>query len=381
MLLPTYNNAGTLQSVLSSILEYTDRVIVVNDGSTDGTAEILAQFPNIDKIEYAINKGKGKALRLGFEFAMQKGYDYTITIDSDGQHFATDLPHFLEKRATENKAIIVGARNLHMEDMPGKNTFANKFSNFWFKVETGINAPDTQSGFRLYPIYLMKGMHFFGTKYEFEVEALVRCAWKGISIRWVPINIYYPPPEKRISHFRPFPDFLRISMLNTILVLIALLYIKPRDFFIHISKLENIKALLRQHLLNKDESNFKKAASIGFGVFMGIIPIWGFQMAVALVLATLFRLNKALTLIASNISIPPMIPIIVFLSFLLGRFWIAKNAVNMIFSRNITVKAMWLNLQQYVFGSITLAIIAGVLAYFITYMVLQTSNKLKSTVE
>ena len=195
VLLPTYNNAGTLQSVLSSVLEYTDRVIVVNDGSTDGTAQILAQFPQIDKIEYAVNKGKGKALRLGFAFAVSKGYDYVITIDTDGQHFATDLPLFLEKLATEKSAIIIGARNLHKEGMPGKNTFANKFSNFWFKVETGITATDTQSGFRLYPICLMKGMHFFGTKYEFEVEVLVRCAWKGISIRWIPINIYYPSPE------------------------------------------------------------------------------------------------------------------------------------------------------------------------------------------
>ena len=375
VLLPTYNNAGTLYTVLSSILEYTDRVIVVNDGSTDETAQILAQFPKIDKIEYTENKGKGKALRLGFAFALIKGYDYVITIDTDGQHFAADIPLFLEKLTTEKTAIIIGARNLHMENMPGKNTFANKFSNFWFKVETGIKAPDTQSGFRLYPIYQMKGMRFFGTKYEFEVEALVRCAWKGISIRWIPINIYYPPPEKRVSHFRPGPDFFRISLLNTILVLIAFLYIKPRDFFIHISKLENIKASLRQHLFNKEESNFKKAASIGFGVFMGIIPIWGAQMAVALVLAALFRLNKALTIIASNISIPPMIPIIIFLSYLLGRPWMGKHAVNMVFSRNITVKAIWLNLEQYLIGSIVLAIIAGLLAYLITYMVLQTTKK------
>ena len=183
VLVPTYNNAGTLHTVLSSILDYTNQVIVVNDGSTDATAEILSQFPQVDKIEYANNKGKGKALRIGFEHAIQKGYDYAITIDTDGQHFAKDLPLFLEKLETEKAAIIIGARNLHMENMPGKNTFANKFSNFWFKVETGIDAPDTQSGFRLYPVYLMKDMRFYGTKYEFEVEVLVRSAWKRIDIR------------------------------------------------------------------------------------------------------------------------------------------------------------------------------------------------------
>ena len=244
-----------------------------------------------------------------------------------------------------------------------------------FGVETGIDAPDTQSGYRLYPVYLMKGMHFFGTKYEFEVEVLVRCAWKGINIRWIPVDIYYPPPEERISHFRPGPDFSRISVLNTILVLIAFLYIKPRDFLVHISKLENVKALLRQHLFNPEESNFKKAASIGFGVFMGIVPLWGFQMLVALGLAAIFRLNKALTLIASNISIPPMIPIIVFLSFLFGRPWMGKHAVYLMFSKSITAERMWLNLEQYIYGSITLAVTAGLTAYFITYLILMTTKK------
>jgi glycosyltransferase involved in cell wall biosynthesis len=363
--------------MLRSILQYTDRVIVVNDGSTDNTTQILAQFPQIAKVEYAVNKGKGFALRKGFAFATEKGYDYAITIDSDGQHFAKDLPLFLEKLATEKSAIIIGARNLNEDNMPGKNTFANKFSNFWFKIETGIKAPDTQSGFRLYPLYLMKEMRFFGNKYEFEVEVLVLSAWKGISITWVPIYVYYPPPELRVSHFRPGPDFSRISVLNTILVFWALLYIKPRDFFVKMSRLDNVKELLRQNLFNKEESVFKKSASIGFGVFMGIVPIWGFQMAVALVFAALFRLNKALTIIASNISIPPMIPIIIFLSFLFGRFWMGTNAVYMMFSRHITVQAIKLNIEQYVYGSITLAVIAGLLAYCITYFVLQFSSKLK----
>ena len=262
--------------------------------------------------------------------------------------------------------------------MPGKNTFANKFSNFWFYVDTGIKAPDTQSGYRLYPLYLMKDMRFFGRKYEFEVEVLVRSAWKGIGIQWIPVNIYYPPPEERISHFRPGPDFSRISVLNTILFLIAVLYIKPRDFIIYISRVKNVKELLRKHLYNKEESVQKKALSIGFGVFMGIVPIWGFQMAVALLLAALFRLNKALTIIASNISIPPMIPLIVFLSFLLGQFWIGGNAVHMMFSSHITTEAVKLNIEQYVYGSITLAVIAGLAAYVVTFCVLEFSAKVKA---
>ncbi len=378
VIVPTYNNAGTLAQVLSSVLEYTDRVIVVNDGSTDGTSGILDGFPQIVRVQYPRNKGKGKALRIGFKKATELGYDYTITIDSDGQHFAKDLPAFLATLDTEKRAVVIGSRNLHSENMPGKNTFANKFSNFWFYVETGLKAPDTQSGYRLYPLYLMKNVIFFGTRYEFEVEVLVRCAWKGIKISWIPVTVYYPPREERISHFRPGPDFSRISVLNTILVLVAFLYIKPRDFILKMSKIENVKDLLRKNLFNKEESHLKKSASIGFGIFMGIVPLWGFQMAIAVVLAALFRLNKALTLIASNISIPPMIPLIVFLSFVFGKFWVAANTVSLIFSKNITLEAIKLNIKQYVFGSVTLAVVAGLLGFIITLVLLKFSEKISA---
>jgi len=377
VIVPTYNNAGTLHKAIGEVLQYTNRLIVVNDGSVDETSQILAQFSGLSIISFPKNQGKGMALRAGFELAIKKGFDFAITIDSDGQHFASDLPLFLEKLKTEKSSIIIGARNLHQENMPGKNTFANKFSNFWFFVDTGIQAPDTQSGYRLYPLHMMKKMRFYGRKYEFEVEVLVRSAWKGIGIKWIPVHVYYPPPGQRVSHFRPGPDFSRISVLNTILFLIAVLYIKPRDFIIHVSKFKNVKDLLRRHLYNKEESNMKKAVSIGFGVFMGIVPIWGFQMAVALALAALFRLNKALTIIASNISIPPMIPLIIFLSFLLGRFWVGSNAVYMMFSRHITFEAWKLNAEQYIYGSITLAVIAGLAAWLITYFTLESVGKVK----
>src|SRR5690606_8563116 len=125
----------------------------------------------------------------------------------------------------------IGARNMKQAGIPGKSSFGNRFSNFWFKVETGINVPDTQSGFRLYPVARMKTMRFFTRKYEFEIEVLVRCAWKGIKIDSVPVSVYYAPEEERVSHFRPFIDFFRIGLLNTVLVLIAFLYVKPRKFF------------------------------------------------------------------------------------------------------------------------------------------------------
>jgi glycosyltransferase involved in cell wall biosynthesis len=370
VLIPTYNNAGTLKNVLLDVLSYTQHVIVVNDGSTDHTAAILDEFPQIQRVEYAPNKGKGIALRRGFKYAVQQGYDYVITMDADGQHFAADLPVMLEKVSTHPASIVIGARNLQQENMPGKNTFANKFSNFWFYVETGLKMPDTQSGYRLYPVYAMKGMHFWCTKYEFEIEVMVRCAWKGIGIDSAPVKVYYPPADERVSHFRPLRDFSRISVLNTVLVLITFLYIKPRDFILYLFKRENWKSIWNDHILNRNESNARKAAAIGLGVFLGIVPIWGFQLLSAYLLAARLKLNKALVLIACNISVPPMIPFIIFASFATGKFWMKNGSMTINFSKQLSFETVKMNFEQYLYGSITLSIVAGLLAALIVYALL-----------
>jgi hypothetical protein len=111
--------------------------------------------------------------------------------------------------------------------MPSGNNFANKFSNFWFTAQTGRRLKDTQNGFRLYPLAAMKGMRPLTSRFEAELELLVRAAWKGIPIRPVPVNVFYPPKDERVSHFRPGKDFLRISLLNTCLTILAILYGYP----------------------------------------------------------------------------------------------------------------------------------------------------------
>lgn len=380
VLIPTYNNAGTLGKVIAEVLTYTSHVIVVNDGSTDQTAQILEQYPQVAVVSYTPNRGKGIALRTGFKYATSHGYDYAITIDADGQHYPDDLPVFLKKVEEEPNAIVIGARNLQQENMPGKNTFANKFSNFWFFVETGLWLPDTQSGFRLYPLHAMKGMRFFCYKYEFEIEVMVKAIWRGMKVLPAPVKVYYPPAGERVSHFRPFKDFSRITVLNTMFVIIALVYIHPRNFIRYIFTKGNFKKMLKEHLFNKEESTSRKALSIGFGVFMGIVPIWGFQMLVALALATLFRLNRALVIVAANISIPPCIPVIVYLSFLMGRFWVKEDATWVLFQKDLSLNDIYLNLYQYITGSITLAVVAGILAWAITYGLLTAFRKKRPAV-
>jgi len=380
VLVPTYNNAQTLATVLESLLPYTDQLLVVNDGSTDGTPGILDRFPQIARVSYPVNKGKGYALRAGFQRAVELGYDYAITIDSDGQHFAEDLPKFLEKLQDYPNAIIMGARNMDQASVPGKSSFGHKFSNFWFKVETGRTLSDTQSGYRLYPVRRLQQMTFLTRKYEFEIEVLVRAAWAGIELTEVPVRVFYAEKEKRISHFRPFRDFSRISVLNTVLVLITFLYIKPRDLFRRIKK-KNFRQVLREELFNPLESNRVKAISIGFGLFMGIVPLWGFQMLIAIAISVYYRLNKVLVMLASQVSIPPMIPIILYISHLTGGFWMGDRAEVISFSKGLSpdlfLNSSFNSVIQYVLGAVTLAVLTGVTGGLVTYVLLTINRRSK----
>jgi 1-acyl-sn-glycerol-3-phosphate acyltransferase len=225
VIIPTYNNATTIRRVIEDVEKYCSSIIVVNDGSTDDTAAILQSIPSpIEVVSYPDNRGKGYALVTGFKKAKALGYTHAITIDADGQHFADDIPCFIEGLKHNPEGFIVGCRNLTEENMPRQNTFANRFSNFWFRLQTGINLPDTQSGYRLYTLSSLKGLNLITSRYESELELLVYAAWAGVDITSVNVKVYYPPAEERVSHFRPIYDFFRISVLNTVLCLGALLY-------------------------------------------------------------------------------------------------------------------------------------------------------------
>ncbi len=375
IIIPTYNNDATLASVIADVTNYTKNIIVVNDGSLDTTISILENYPFVQLITYPNNVGKGWALRKAFDLANKLNYKFAISIDSDGQHFAKDLPLFIDKLSFEQNAIIIGARNMNQASVPGGSSFGNNFSNFWFRLETGIRLPDTQSGYRLYPLEAINSMRFFTRKYEFEIEVLVRAAWKGVKIVSVPISVYYAPKGERVSHFRPYKDFFRISVLNTILVLITFLYIKPRNFLRSIFIKKNFKQLLSDQLYNTQQSDQLKAVSVSLGVFMGIVPLWGFQLVTAIFLAVLFRLNKALVIIAANISLPPMIPVIIFASYKMGACWMGQNALQMGFSKSISLDSIKQNLQQYIYGSITLAILAGFFFGLLTFVILKSFNR------
>jgi glycosyltransferase involved in cell wall biosynthesis len=376
ILIPTYNNAKTLEQVIRSVSEYTHQVLVVNDGATDETPEILLQFPYLKILTHPINRGKGIALRHGFEFARQNGFDYCITIDSDGQHNADDLPKFIDTLETERTAIIMGARNMEQSSVPGKSSFGNNFSNFWFRFETGIKLPDTQTGYRLYPLKAIEKLHFFTSKFEFEIEVIVKAAWSGISILSVPVSVYYAPKETRVSHFRPVPDFTRVSILNVYLVIWAVLWYIPIRFIKSLTP-KNIKLFVHKHFLNPEESLQQKSVAIGFGVFMGIVPIWGFQLLSGLAICHWLKINKAIFVTAAHISVAPLIPFVVYLSFLTGGWVLNEPSSIKEFTTLISLDAVKQNFFQYVVGSMVLATLAGLLIGLFSYFCMIIYTKIR----
>jgi glycosyltransferase involved in cell wall biosynthesis len=376
VIIPTFNNCRTLTSVINGVLKFTDDIIVFNDGSTDNTASILRGFEEITVINFEKNTGKGYALKKGFRKAIEIGFDYAITIDSDGQHDPDDIPAFIDKIIEEPGALIIGNRNMNREGIPKKSSFGNRFSNFWFWIETGKKMPDTQSGFRLYPVSRYKKTGFITRKFEFEIEVIVKSAWKGIKVLPVPISVKYFGKDEKVSHFRPFTDFARISILNSFLVLLAILFFRPFSFIRSFNR-KNISEFFNNHFVNNKDSDSKIIFSVMLGAFMGVAPVWGWQMAIALLLAIVFKLNKVITLVVSNISVPPMIPIILYLSYKFGGM-VYYNSIEIVYDKGLNIGIIGDNLIQYLIGSVLFGIALSLFSGISTYFLLKALRKRKA---
>ena len=234
VLIPTYNNQNTLNKVILEVLTYTSNIIVVNDGSTDATGKILSDCKDVRVVSIPENKGKGNALKTGFKIAAESGYDYAISMDSDGQHFPDDLSVFLQaledRKPNDPELLVIGARKMDDPSVPDKSSVGNRFSSFWFWVETGIKLSDTQCGYRLYPLQAVNSLHLYTSRFELEIEVIVKAAWKGVEVKNLPVKVLYDPNE-RVTHSRPFQDVARITLLNIWFVGVAFLYIAPVNFF------------------------------------------------------------------------------------------------------------------------------------------------------
>lgn len=366
-----------MPTVIQDLFLYTQNLVIINDGSTDGTSKILDKFPQVELIHFEKNQGKGEALKHGFKLAEKLGYEYAITIDSDGQHYPDDLDIFLSeleaKTATDPEILLVGDRNMNQDGIPGKSTTGNKFSNFWFLVVTGTELHDTQSGYRLYPLKAVNGIKLFTKKFELEIEVIVKAAWRDVEVRNIPIKVFYDK-DNRVSHFRPFKDIVRIVLLYIWFVMASFFYIHPRNKYRDLRE-KGFKRFWNEDILKSEESAHKKAAAVALGIFVGILPLWGLHTLLVFLLAAVFNLNKVIAFLFSNISIPPLIPVIIYASYQVGSL-ITGNGISweLNLSDFDSSTEVFQGLWKYLLGSVALAGILASSLWIVFYFLFSVFN-------
>lgn len=310
LLIPVFNHGSTLRQVIMDALEYHSDIMVVDDGSTDGSMETLVGL-GVHCLSHVKNIGKGAAIRTGAKEALALGFTHIITMDADLQHRAFDIPLFKIKIECHPNAIIIGKRNFKTDNVPFSSVFGRSFSNFWLRLQTGCKVADVQSGFRAYPLFLFNFLTLGENRYSFEVEILVKSAWAGIAIKNVDISVLYQPKGERVSHFKFLLDNLYLTHLNTRLTLRSFLPLPHKQFnealrLEKLSVLSPVRSLKR--LADSNISPTRISISGGVGVLLGTLPLIACHTIAILFVTGFFRLNKLVALSTSQLCVIPFMP-------------------------------------------------------------------------
>ncbi|MBN1627078.1 MAG: DUF2062 domain-containing protein [Deltaproteobacteria bacterium] len=367
IVIPAYNNPGTLRDVVLRALSVHDRVMVVDDGSRD-TAEDLLKGLDVRVVRHTKNMGKGAAILTGAMEADRLGMTHIVTIDADGQHDPADFSRFLPIVHENPHAIVIGRRHFQGTGAPRLSVFGRNFSNFWMRLQTGISVGDTQSGFRAYPLAVLKGLRLRERHYSFEVEVLVKAAWAGVKIMETDVSVYYPPSEQRVSHFRGFMDNLRISILNTKLTMRSILPMPHRKIHFNdmggeaISVLHPVRSM--KTLLTENTSPGRLAAAGALGVFLGALPLIACHTIVIILVTGFFRLNKVAAVAASQLCMPPMVPAICIEA---GYFIRNGRFLTEISLETIGYQALQ-RIYEWILGSLILGPVMGIIVGLLIYV-------------
>lgn len=211
VVVPTYNNPQSIEKVAKDVLAHGYQLVIVDDGSQPKVS-LNFKDENMVIIRHESNRGKGMAIVTGAKEAKRRGLDYFVSIDGDGQHLASQIESILQACDGENQ-IIIGSRNFDIKDVPNSSKFGRWFSNMWACWDTGQNIDDSLSGFRLYPTSILD-LSIKTQRFDWEMEVLVKHAWKKRIIKEKVIECYYPTPEERVSHFKKFWDTAAIVWVH-----------------------------------------------------------------------------------------------------------------------------------------------------------------------
>lgn len=401
VLVPTYNNADTLLSVLEKIDLYQLTVIVINDGSEDATAEILAKWviKHYQKrlvITHAQNQGKAAALQSGFAFARAKGYTHALTIDSDGQHDAADIPAFIATARSNPRSLILGMRQYDLDSYPGKNKLGRFFSNLAIQLECGLRVSDSQCGFRVYPLGLLAGLRCVSGRYAFEAEILTRSGWAGAGAVQCPASCRYEIPEaRRVTHFRPWLDTTHGLCLHAYLLLRAMMPVGHA----HLWHDPNGRVLRRAddrprwrrllHWLNPLRAwrelrrgglrRGELATGLAMGVFIGAMPVYGLHTVMCLYTAAKLHLNPHVTVVGSALfATPPQAVLLIATSIATGQFMMHGELIYPVASELSALS--WLEIAgrfmlEWAVGSLVVGFVLAVLTWFAGYALFGTITR------
>ena len=209
ILIPAYDCSATIGAVVTGAQAHGLSILVVDDGSHDDTAT-LARAAGADVLRHSMNHGKGAALITGMRELATRGFTHAVTMDGDGQHLAREIPTLLSAALEQPNAIVIGVRRRGTQEVAGINFFGNRFANLCVRSAAGVPLPDTQSGFRVYPIATMLRLPTQGRHFEYESSSIIHAARANVPIRSLPVDVYYPPIAERRSHYRKVVDTLRI---------------------------------------------------------------------------------------------------------------------------------------------------------------------------
>ncbi|UFS69377.1 DUF2062 domain-containing protein [Geomonas sp. RF6] len=379
VVIPLYNHSQTVRGVAEKALAAGFPVLVVDDGSTDAGLEVVKDLP-VQRHHLAVNAGKGSAILAAAAVAAEQGFEAILTIDADGQHDPADARLLVEAAAADWPSLVIGARRMDKEDnVPASSLFGRDFSNFWVRLECGQTLPDTQSGYRLYPVDFLVGGRFFSRRYTFEIEVLVRAAWAGLPISSVSVSVYYPPGEERISHFDKFRDNVRLTCLHTCLVTRSLLPWPQRRLYRKSTGTELRPSILRPvaffKAISKEHSSpAQLAAAAWIGIFLGALPIIPFGIAAIVYTAHKIHLNKVAAVGASNLCIAPFVPL---LCVEVGHL-LLYGAPLEDFSKQTLLYELHHRLLEWLIGSLLIGPLLGALGAALTYLVVNWFRKRKS---
>jgi len=311
IVIPVYNHSATLYGVVVSALKANDNVMVVDDGSTDKSADTLTEL-SVHLIHHEKNLGKGAAIKTAVKNARKLRMTHMVTIDANGRYDPADFHLFAAALGKNPDSIIIGRRSFPKSEVPLLSRVNRCLANFWFRIQTGRSLSDVSCTYRAYPLAVLENLTLRTRRNSFEVEVLTKASWAGVNLNEVDISNYSHRSDKEKPGFPYVLENLRVFLFNFHLTMRSIVPWPHQKIVGQDQSKEKITVLhpLRsiKTLLTENTSPRQLATGGALGVLLGTFPLIGFHNIAILFAAGYFRLNKVVALATSGLCVPPLVP-------------------------------------------------------------------------